>query len=1351
MGKPPSTGKLKRFYFSLKVSRLRKLPVCLLLLFCLFIAGCGGGGGGGSSSSPDQLGGATSVGGGGSNPNPSVPTAQVVLNFTLLNRAIPGYIEELQFTGLTESGTVVYGPIRKAKASRIVLESVPLSVSRLRIDFLQNSVARGVSVLPLSLSQDSTVEIVDPPFEDIDAVLNSLSIDPIAPIPVGLEGSARANGLYNTGESLDITSLVSWSSSDPDTAGISAAGVITPKKVGAVTITASAGSVTRSVQVVISEAVVTRISTGESLIKLPKGLTQTINVMALLSDGSQRSLQSGLQYQSSNSEVAEVDAGGTILATGVGSCEITATTSNMVQTVLTVQVRAAEPVELRLNSSTSPISKGANLQVEAYLLLTDGTFTDVTDTAVWNSSDSGIATVLSGQIMARTEGAFVVSASSQGLQASRSYIVGPASLQSLKTNLDRTSFPRGIRVNIGVEGIYSDGSTQTVSNLGWSSSDESVAGVTSSGELVTHKPGIVTLTVQEPGGVKLDISLEITDAVLKSLILSQREVKVPLGLPQQVSVEGCFSDGSQFELGQTAFWSSNDLTTASVSSDGTISGLKKGRTQIFATSLGGVEATFEVAVIEAQLESIDLVAPRSMPLNLRFSIRVYGHYSDGTRRIIPYYQFAFDKPEIVEFGVHFVLTPLAPGTLEVTVSAPTNPEDLQGEYMSETVSVEFLDVALESLSIETKSNSIPVGIEQSYGLKGRFADGSVHALPANWTVEGTTEAFFHGSYLECTSPTGTSGTVRGSYDKTGASVTVPFEFVQAKPQSLQVLQDEIVLPQGRASAQIELVVTWDNGYVESDFRPDYFRFSGPQGLVRFLSSARVRADHKMTGSGILTVHWENLTADIPLTVIPAQFSEIYPKDSRLVLPKGITHGVATWGSFIGISEVSSQLVWSSSNPTVAAVIPRGEEVRVETYQPGAAVLTATDPVTGLTCGISVTVVDTTIRRMEFDEGPTFMTPRTRRKFQAIGIGENGQSFDLTEAVSWATAGPPGISVDNRIGYKGTARLDVVGAAVVGFQGLGTPGQSKSITVSESATLSRLDFTQILALKINPVLSQLYVLTPTALEVLDPVSLSTLRTVVFTRPSNIDVTPDGQRVLVTHRDRAELTVLNTGTFEEQAIPLPSSAVAVTAGDGQWAYVAATRHQTPVPVNLNESYSLPTPETSSSRDYASMAFNSESGILLVGGDGVLYRYRVDGSSVFFEESLRTGDGPVDVALHPDGKSFLSNRGHWPLYFSEDGLFRFDSRDLSTLQVAPMTTEAPVERNIFSKNGKAAFGTQWFGKKLSCFDPRTGSFLWEMDDEAFFHIESSADGKYLFSSQFSTGSLNAKPKWLSKLRVR
>lgn len=81
----------------------------------------------------------------------------------------------------------------------------------------------------------------------ISAALNSVAVTPTNPtLTVGTNQQFTATGTYSDGSTKNITSQVTWTSSNTSVATVNAAGVVTPLTTGSTTITATLGGITGS-------------------------------------------------------------------------------------------------------------------------------------------------------------------------------------------------------------------------------------------------------------------------------------------------------------------------------------------------------------------------------------------------------------------------------------------------------------------------------------------------------------------------------------------------------------------------------------------------------------------------------------------------------------------------------------------------------------------------------------------------------------------------------------------------------------------------------------------------------------------------------------------------------------------------------------------------------------------------------------------------------------------------------------------------------------------------------------------------------------------------------------------------
>jgi hypothetical protein len=165
------------------------------------------------------------------------------------------------------------------------------------------------------------------------AVLVSVTIKPPFPsyLALGFTQQFLAIGKYSNDLVKDITSQVTWSSSDTTIAGISAGGLATSAAVGDTVITASWSEVTSAgvtltvIAPTISSITVTASSTGN----LPVGSTRQFTASASYSDNSSQDITAHVTWAASNPAIASVSQTGLVTGMAVGNTTIKAVLSGI--------------------------------------------------------------------------------------------------------------------------------------------------------------------------------------------------------------------------------------------------------------------------------------------------------------------------------------------------------------------------------------------------------------------------------------------------------------------------------------------------------------------------------------------------------------------------------------------------------------------------------------------------------------------------------------------------------------------------------------------------------------------------------------------------------------------------------------------------------------------------------------------------------------------------------------------------------------------------------------------------------------------------------------------------------------
>ena len=158
----------------------------------------------------------------------------------------------------------------------------------------------------------------------------------------------------------------------------------------------------------------------------------------------------------------------------------------------------------------------------------------------------------------------------------------PVTLQSISVSPQSATLAAGLTQQYGATGKYSDGTSQAMSGVTWSTSDATLATISSSGMLTALKQGAVTVSATS-GTTTGSTPLTVGPPNLLSISVSPQSATLAAGLTQQYSATGKYSDGtSQAMSGVT--WSTSDATLATISSSGMLTALKQGAVTVSATS-----------------------------------------------------------------------------------------------------------------------------------------------------------------------------------------------------------------------------------------------------------------------------------------------------------------------------------------------------------------------------------------------------------------------------------------------------------------------------------------------------------------------------------------------------------------------------------------------------------------------------------------------------------------------------------------------------------------------------------------------------------------------------------------------
>lgn len=379
---------------------------------------------------------------------------------------------------------------------------------------------------------------------------------------------------------------ITWTSADKSIATVSAKGVVKGIKAGKVKITATSGDGTQKATCTVTVYTpVTSVSLNKTSMTLKVGSSSTIVPTVKPSTATYKTVK----WTSSNYDVATVDANGKVTAKGVGYAEITATTTSGSKTAVCKVSVVKAVTGLSLNKSTIRIEVGDKFNLKATVKPTDAT----NKTVSWKSASSSIASVSSsGVVKGKKLGTTTITVTTADGNFKKTCKVEVVK-KVTGVELDRVSATiyLGKTLTLNAQVNPSGASNPAVI---FTSSDKSIATVSSSGVVTPVKPGTVTITVTTVDGSFKDNCKVTVKRAVTGIRLDKAEAEVKSDTTLTLKATVTPSNATN----KTVKWSTSNKKVATVSASGVVTPVGKGTATITAKTENGLKATCKVTVYQ---------------------------------------------------------------------------------------------------------------------------------------------------------------------------------------------------------------------------------------------------------------------------------------------------------------------------------------------------------------------------------------------------------------------------------------------------------------------------------------------------------------------------------------------------------------------------------------------------------------------------------------------------------------------------------------------------------------------------------------------------------------------------------
>lgn len=702
---------------SLKSPRSSSLLRLLLIpLWLLVLNGCSGSGSSETFSAA---------------PSSQAPEVATIRVNQVLLRALPQEVTRQRFTGFDSQGQVRFGPVTRNKAALIELDGVSTAVTRLQVEYLQGDIVVGLGSVAVDLTPGQTLEVDNPPFQDVREALTSLQVTPGgATIADGSGQQFTVVGTFADNTQADLTSSATWTSTDPTVATVAPGGLASAVDPGQTTVTASIGPVTDSTTLTVSTATITSITVTPANPVVAAGVTQGFTATATLSDGTLQNVTDLAVWSSGNTAAATIDpAKGVATAVAPGQSTVTASVGS-VSGSTTLTVSDATVTSLVLSPGNVTLPDGSSQQFHLTANFTSGPSLDVTSAAVWNSSDDTVARVSGGLATAVDPGGPVtIQASFGGTSTDTGLTVTAAEIASIEVTPATPAIADGTNQEFTATATLTDGTPLDVTTTAsWTSGTSATATIDSSTGVATAVNTGQTVITAAVGAVSGSTTLTVTSATVTGITVTPADPILPNGAQQQFSAVATFSNGTTQDVTSSAQWTSDTTGVATITSPGGLASAvaSSGNSGISAT-FGGQTGSTTLTTSAATVESITITPnPAVLADGDTQQFSASAHYSDGSDLIV--------TGSAVWASNNFGVATISSGSGLAAAQGVGNTQvTATFDGVSGTAEIVVSEATLKSLAIDPPQALSAPGTKRRYRAVGTYSDGSTQDLTSQVT------------------------------------------------------------------------------------------------------------------------------------------------------------------------------------------------------------------------------------------------------------------------------------------------------------------------------------------------------------------------------------------------------------------------------------------------------------------------------------------------------------------------------------------------------------------------------------------------------------------------------------------
>ena len=610
-------------------------------------------------------------------------------------------------------------------------------------------------------------------------------------------------------------------------------------------------------------------------------------------------------------------------------------------------------------------------------------------------------------------GSSTITATSGSIFGTASLNVTAAALVSIAVTPPNPSVPVGVTEQFTATGTFTDSTTQDLTaSVTWSAMANTTASITTAGLAKGLAVGTAAITATS-GSIFGSTNLTVTNATLSSLAVTPATPTVPLGLLEQFTATGTYSDASIHDLTNSVTWASSASTIASITAAGQATARNLGSTNISA-KLGSIQDSTTLTVSAASLHSITIGGDVTIATNTSHSFTAIGTFNDGsTRNISSNVAWSSSDSTVAMISPSY---PVAKGIHAGTAQISATLNSIAAPAAKLTVT----SATIVSISVAPANLQLPPGIEQRYFATGLFSDNSTQDLSLDvvWssTVPAVASVVSPGNTKALSSGTtmiqaAFGGATPGSTSLTVSSATLTS--ITVKPANAQIAPGSV------------LGFSAIGNYSDGTTQPLQFNVATWASTNTTVATVDSIGDvtGQSAGNSNITATQNGITGTAILVVEGSPLQSIVITPAGADVPVGIGVPLTATGQFgDGTTQNLTNTVTWTCTPSSIATISNVQSFQgtVTGVAPGTATVTAV--FAGIVGTTTVTTTNATLTGITVtpaNPGITLGT-NTTQQFTATGHFSNSTTtLDLTRQVRW-TSSDVSIAVINASGLASPA-------------------------------------------------------------------------------------------------------------------------------------------------------------------------------------------------------------------------------------------------------------------------------------------------------------------------------------------